>query len=156
MRNYYLKIRLLVLEKHNNTCKHCGFKDIRALQIDHVNSNGAEERKKIGSTAIYKKALFDNDANYQVLCANCNSIKRVENKENRGPKQKVNIEIPCLPNIPFEDLYNKLPEIFSTKNLKDIHPSPHSATTNRLLKKWWKLKSIRKLEYGLWSKIKEL
>lgn len=66
-------------------CNKCGFSDIRALQIDHVNGNGVEDRRKFGKgTAYYLHVLKEIKAgskNYQILCANCNQIKKVENKE---------------------------------------------------------------------------
>lgn len=63
-----------------STCRRCGFTDARALQIDHVRSNGSEERRALTPTAIYKRVLVVPD-DYQLLCANCNYIKRsVENE----------------------------------------------------------------------------
>ena len=68
-------------------CKKCGFPDIRALQIDHINGGGNIESKKFGSYHMYlkiKKSINTEKYNYQVLCANCNWIKRYENKETRN------------------------------------------------------------------------
>lgn len=65
-------------------CTNCGFDDIRALQIDHVNGNGRQEILKLKSTyTYYKKILDDKLGNYQILCANCNWIKRSERNEVR-------------------------------------------------------------------------
>ena len=55
-------------------------KDIRCLQVDHINGGGTQERKRIGNYAIYGKILKDTTG-YQLLCANCNSIKKHELKE---------------------------------------------------------------------------
>ncbi len=65
-------------------CKRCGFTDLRALQIDHVNGNGFAHRKGSESTArgLWKAVKRDFFA-FQILCANCNWIKRVELKEYR-------------------------------------------------------------------------
>ena len=64
-----------------NRCVRCGFSDVRALQIDHVNGNGYAERNGSGGAmAIYKRVLAGSQ-NYQLLCANCNWIKRVEQGE---------------------------------------------------------------------------
>jgi hypothetical protein len=60
-------------------CVNCGYdKNIRALQIDHVNSNGHQDKRDINSfRAYYKKILANiNSGEYQCLCANCNAIKR--------------------------------------------------------------------------------
>src|SRR5208283_2103493 len=55
------------------TCNKCGFIDIRALSIDHINSGGTKHRKELGGAgqSIYKW-LQDNSypKEYQVLCMN--------------------------------------------------------------------------------------
>jgi hypothetical protein len=58
-KDYLQRMRLSVLEALGGECIRCGFDDKRALQIDHIKG----ENK------------------YQLLCANCNWIKRVENNE---------------------------------------------------------------------------
>lgn len=76
--------RSLVLAKYDHKCSRCGFSDERALQVDHVVGDGAEEKKSrhsIGEAAYYKKVFDDVVGKYQLLCANCNWIKRVENEE---------------------------------------------------------------------------
>jgi hypothetical protein len=62
-------------------CNRCGFDDRRALQIDHIIGGGTKERKH-NPSAIYRKIRDGQTKGYQLLCANCNVIKRVENKEN--------------------------------------------------------------------------
>lgn len=67
-------------------CVRCGFSDIRALQIDHVNGGGRKELREFGQWNTYSKVYalaVEGKAFgiYQVLCANCNWIKRHENKE---------------------------------------------------------------------------
>ncbi len=80
--------RIKVLEYLGGECAICGFNDFRALQIDHVNGNGKEE--KIRSGATYHKLVmdsYDRDENkYQILCANCNWIKRYDRWEVRNGK----------------------------------------------------------------------
>lgn len=78
--------RRYVLERFGNVCNICGFSDWRALQIDHINGGGKQEVKQIGSNAAFYKILVDMPtkelkSKYQVLCANCNWIKRYENNE---------------------------------------------------------------------------
>ena len=68
-------------------CAHCGYSDIRALELDHINGDGNIHRRKLsgrsysgGGTVTYldlKKKGFPNG--YQVLCRNCNWIKYIEN-----------------------------------------------------------------------------
>lgn len=62
-----------------------GCMDIRCLQIDHINGGGAREWKIMNSPEIYYKHILKKikagSKDYQLLCANCNWIKREENKE---------------------------------------------------------------------------
>lgn len=63
-----------------------GMTDWRALQIDHVNGGGNIEKQKYQRSmySYYKHILEqikDGSKDYQLLCANCNWIKRYENKE---------------------------------------------------------------------------
>ncbi len=58
-------------------CIICGFADIRALSIDHIEGGGNEHRRTMGRSNIYKW-LVENDypEGYQTLCMNCQFIKR--------------------------------------------------------------------------------
>lgn len=98
-------LRQKVIEKFGARCANqsClvpgGCTDVRALQVDHVNNDGAEERKKLGvivgpkggqrplhrhnAAKIYQMALEDTEGRYQLLCANCNIIKYRESLEKR-------------------------------------------------------------------------
>lgn len=83
VRNLMKKLRMMVFEKFGKKCCRCGFDDIRALQIDHVNGGGVKEYRLLrGGRNFYKKVLNDTNGSYQILCANCNWIKRSENNEN--------------------------------------------------------------------------
>jgi 5-methylcytosine-specific restriction endonuclease McrA len=67
-------------------CVHCGYdKDIRALQLDHINGGGRKDRDENRSTTKILKMHRDNldslKDKYQVLCANCNVIKKFDNNE---------------------------------------------------------------------------
>lgn len=75
--------KALVYDLLGSKCAQCGFDDIRALQVDHVNGNGGEERKiyKGGQTVLYRMILDAWGEGYQLLCANCNWIKRVSSGE---------------------------------------------------------------------------
>lgn len=76
-----LRNRLLTLL--GRECAFCGYNtDERALQIDHVNGGGLKERKALRTYTAYAKHIFAvNGEGYQTLCANCNQIKRFENRE---------------------------------------------------------------------------
>ncbi len=83
-RKYRLKTRLELLKKLGNKCKHCGISDFRVLQIDHVNGGGSKELKGVikgQGRAKYYKHILKNKKDYQILCANCNWIKRHEEGE---------------------------------------------------------------------------
>jgi hypothetical protein len=73
-------LRGKVIEYLGGCCYICGFKDKRALQIDHINGGGTSERKKFGWSKMYK-LILSGAKGYQVLCANCNWIKRHTNNE---------------------------------------------------------------------------
>lgn len=77
----YLKAKQEVIDLLGGKCAKCGFTDIRALQIDHINGNGCQESRKIGYYGIRNRILAGQTKEYQVLCANCNWIKRYENDE---------------------------------------------------------------------------
>lgn len=66
-------------------CKRCGFSDWRALQVDHIHGGGKKEyasaRTNQIASRILKMPQDEARAKYQVLCANCNWIKRYENNE---------------------------------------------------------------------------
>ena len=79
------KLKNKVFEKLGNKCAQCGFSDTRALQIDHINGDGHEERTLQKDTWKYYnhilKSIENGENRYQLLCANCNWIKRIENHE---------------------------------------------------------------------------
>ena len=69
-------------------CIKCGFSDERALQFDHINGGGCKDydrfggRKRVDSMQkYYIKHPEEAKKTLQVLCANCNWIKRHENNE---------------------------------------------------------------------------
>jgi hypothetical protein len=84
------KIRDAVLAHLGGKCVRCGFDDWRALQVDHVNGNGTKEHAEKKSLTSYYLAVMDTMAGekYQLLCANCNQIKRYENREGCGAGSK--------------------------------------------------------------------
>ena len=77
------ELRELAMEALGGVCAHCGNADPRVLQIDHVFARGSRERKEIGTRGILIKILESAGYGYQILCSNCNCIKRIENNENR-------------------------------------------------------------------------
>jgi len=81
-----VKQRLAVLFHYSNrtmACVQCGFSDIRALVLDHVNGGGTEHRRKLknGINVWLWLARHGFPPGYQILCANCNAIKAREENE---------------------------------------------------------------------------
>lgn len=83
-KKYSQNLRKAVIAFLGGKCIKCGFSDERALQIDHVYGGGRKDRVGLSSSAFYKKVLADTAGKYQLLCSNCNWIKRVENDEEGG------------------------------------------------------------------------
>jgi hypothetical protein len=84
LREYWRDELINVLEGY--ICKKCGYKISKIpLQIDHIKGKGRRERRKNSDTSrYYKKYALEPERarrELQVLCANCNQIKKFENKE---------------------------------------------------------------------------
>lgn len=84
-RRYNERQKQTVVEHYSQgtmLCCSCGFSDIRALTIDHIDGGGLSHLGQIGKGNLYPW-LIKNDfpEGYQVLCMNCNWIKRHENRE---------------------------------------------------------------------------
>jgi len=72
-----VKEKLKLFEMYGHQCAECGFDDKRALSLDHRLNNGNEERRELGIRGTYRKAKsFVNKDEYQILCMNCQFIKR--------------------------------------------------------------------------------
>jgi hypothetical protein len=92
LKKYYINQRTQIFTLLGNKCSNpkClvigGCTDVRCLQVDHVNGGGVKERKSFTSQYAYYKFVLNQikagSKDYQLLCANCNQIKRIENKEN--------------------------------------------------------------------------
>lgn len=70
-----------------NKCANCSWTDIRALQIDHIIPIGDASRRLLNHRGVkLYRNVFRNPEYFQLLCANCNWIKRHENKEHNKRK----------------------------------------------------------------------
>ena len=81
-------IKREVLTHYGNgklACVKCGFEDLRALTIDHINGGGRKERMEAGNgldrggVSFYRwlrKKHYPPE--YQTLCMNCQLIKQVK------------------------------------------------------------------------------
>jgi hypothetical protein len=75
------RLREKVVTLLGSRCSKCGLTDKRVLQVDHIFGGGNDERKRLGPRGTYHRVLETSGEGYQLLCANCNWIKRHENKE---------------------------------------------------------------------------
>lgn len=83
----YHRFRIAALKKYGGEipkCAMCKEQRYECLQIDHIQNDGALDRKtakntKAGGENFYRWLLKQpyQPAKYQVLCANCNTIKRI-------------------------------------------------------------------------------
>jgi len=81
------KLKLEVLKHYSQSdppkCVRCGFSDLRALTIDHVDGKGSIHRRQLRNKGGYHFYLWLKNQGlpegYQVLCMNCQWIKREEN-----------------------------------------------------------------------------
>lgn len=84
-RKTFRKLKLKVISQYGRTCGRCGETRLGCLEIDHVNNDGAKQRKELGvatkanwTTAFYRylSAInFETEYHLQVLCANCHALK---------------------------------------------------------------------------------
>jgi len=95
---HHLLQKKAVIEKYSggkNCCVLCGFTDIRALSIDHINGGGhqhVKEIKKTSGCSFYSWLIKNNyPEGYQVLCMNCQFIKRDQKSEYKGRPQTLNL-----------------------------------------------------------------
>lgn len=89
-KNWRDKVRMNVLEFFGSKCCVCGFSDHRALQLDHIKGDGyAERRTTLGrpTSQLVRTMIASNPLlvrqRYQLLCANCNWIKRYDKQEHK-------------------------------------------------------------------------
>lgn len=67
-------------------CLKCGIDDYRVLVIDHINGGGNMERKALNSVVKFYKLVKKEPNRYQILCHNCNYLKRIDNNEHGNIK----------------------------------------------------------------------
>jgi len=85
-RRHNHKLQLNLMNLLGDLCVKCGESRIEALQIDHINGGGVRERRKEFSSnntriRFYLRNPITAQNRLQLLCANCNWIKRDELQE---------------------------------------------------------------------------
>ena len=76
-KNSYWRLRLEAIKAYGGRCSQCGFDDVRALQFDHVGGGGEKHRKTMSIRMLMFWLKKNNYPKiFQLLCANCNFIKR--------------------------------------------------------------------------------
>jgi hypothetical protein len=79
-KDYRLRLRKALIDFYGGKCACCGETEYKFLALDHVNNDGAEERRKpgLGSTEAVGRKILKGilvKENYQLLCHNCNLAK---------------------------------------------------------------------------------
>ena len=65
----------------------CPVDDERCLQLDHIDGHGADDRRRLGLRNVvdyYSQHIDEAREKLQLLCANCNWVKRMANHETAG------------------------------------------------------------------------
>lgn len=94
----YSRIKLEVHTTLGGCCMRCGISDPRLLQIDHVNNDGASERRTTpNSISVYKNIVRAGTKEalkrYQLLCANCHVLKHLIEVELADPSTELKFNI---------------------------------------------------------------
>ena len=75
---YRINRRHKIFELMGGACVCCGERDLMFLQVDHVFNDGHKERKKSGTRyGNLLKTWNETPERLQLLCANCNYAKRI-------------------------------------------------------------------------------
>jgi hypothetical protein len=69
------KCKQAVYEAYGKACSCCGNPNLRVLQLDHKNNDGAEHRRKISVTLWFWAYQNNFPDTLQLLCANCHMLK---------------------------------------------------------------------------------
>lgn len=81
-RQQYASVRARVISTYGGKCAECGETRLHMLQLDHVNNDGAEERRGRNANAHYFNADKEyRPDRYQVLCGPCNYAKNSYSRE---------------------------------------------------------------------------
>jgi hypothetical protein len=76
-REYHRSLKRKILKAYGQKCVCCGITTYEFLCLDHVNNDGKQDRKELGSGmtsgALYRLIIrLGYPKKYQILCHNCN------------------------------------------------------------------------------------
>ena len=72
----WLALRSDVIKGYGGLCRCCGETELVFLSIDHINDDGAIDRKERTATRLYRQLSKEGYPDgFQVLCRNCNWAK---------------------------------------------------------------------------------
>jgi hypothetical protein len=80
----YKELKKEALVLFGSKCSWCGIEDIRVLELDHINGDGWKDRRDGMNHGRLWLSLVKNGVppgKYQLLCANCHTIKTWHSKE---------------------------------------------------------------------------
>jgi len=86
---YKRLLQEIIFYKLKHICNCCGESNRYFLQIDHINNDGYLDKKdkSISSAIVYYEKVIKNIQNFQILCANCNFGKLIN--EGVCPHKKI-------------------------------------------------------------------
>jgi len=74
-RKHYISLKNECFSVLGDRCSICGCNQTECLQFDHKRDNGTQERRILKPAQVFRR-IIENPDEYQVLCANCNWLKR--------------------------------------------------------------------------------
>jgi len=85
----YRDLRNSVLDLYGHKCIHCGESRRPCLDLDHIDEELAKKERAAGMSSFSRvKGILDGSLNqfdYQILCANCNRLKREKRRGYNTP-----------------------------------------------------------------------
>lgn len=75
-REYHRHLRMEVILAYGAKCVCCGEENFYFLTLDHVNNDGVDHRRVIGSSMYLWAKINNYPDTLQVLCYNCNLAKQ--------------------------------------------------------------------------------
>lgn len=81
-KNWRKRIKEQVIQAYGGACACCGIERRVFLALDHVNNDGAVQRREFGARSGWKTYIWAYKNGYpdtlQLLCHNCNTAKQLE------------------------------------------------------------------------------